>query len=196
MEQMRLILASGSPRRRELLAQAGFSFEVVTSDADETGDESLGAEGAAKRNALAKAAAVAEKAGADALVVGADTVVTLDGALYGKPESVAHARLMLGELSGRTHQVITGVALVSGDAFYSFAESTDVTFKELNAQQIDAYIATGDPMDKAGAYGIQSESCDLVDHIEGDYDNVVGLPVTRLARMLQKLGVEPEARRP
>lgn len=191
---MRLILASGSPRRRELLAQAGFSFEVVTSDADETDDEALGAEGAAKRNALAKAAAVAEKAGADALVVGADTVVTLDGALYGKPESEAHAQRMLGELSGRTHQVITGVALVSGDAFYSFAESTDVTFKELSARQIDAYIATGDPMDKAGAYGIQSGSCDLVDHIEGDYDNVVGLPVARLAHMLQKLGIEPEAR--
>ena len=195
METMKLILASGSPRRRELLEAAGYAFDVVVSDADETMPDTDEPQQVAKHNALAKALAVSENAPAGALVIGADTVVALEGRIYGKPADEKQAVQTLSELSGKTHQVITGVALVYGDAFFSFHESTDVTFRELDDETIRAYVATKDPLDKAGAYGIQSGGACLVDHIDGDYDNVVGLPVTRLARMLEKLGIEPEDRK-
>ena len=192
MDDMKLILASGSPRRRELLAGAGYSFDVIVSDAEESMDDASDPAAVAKHNALVKAAAVSSEAPAGALVIGADTIVVLDGHIFGKPADAAQAAQFLAELSGRTHQVITGVALVMGDAFFSFHETTDVVFKDLDEQTIAAYVATGDPLDKAGAYGIQSSGDMLVDHIEGDYDNVVGLPVTRLSRMLRKLGIEPD----
>ena len=191
MKTPKLILASGSPRRRELLSAAGFSFDVVVSDAEESMPDTSEPASVAKHNALVKAIAVAESASQDMLVIGADTIVTLNGHIYGKPADEAQAAQTLAELSGKTHQVITGVALVMGDAFFSFHETTDVVFKELSEETIAAYVATGDPLDKAGGYGIQSSGSALVDHIDGDYDNVVGLPVARLSRMLAKLGIEP-----
>lgn len=191
MNTPKLILASGSPRRRELLSAAGFSFDVVVSDAEESMPDTSEPASVAKHNALVKAIAVAESASQDMLVIGADTIVTLNGHIYGKPADEAQAAQTLAELSGKTHQVITGVALVMGDAFFSFHETTDVVFKELSEETIAAYVATGDPLDKAGGYGIQSSGSALVDHIDGDYDNVVGLPVARLSRMLAKLGIEP-----
>ena len=186
---MKLILASGSPRRRELLANAGFAFDVVVSNAAESAPQDQSPEQIAKHNALVKAAAI-ETSDDDTLVIGADTVVALGDRVYGKPADEQEAFGTLSALSGKTHQVITGVALVCADAFFTFAESTDVTFKELDDATIGAYIATGDPFDKAGAYGIQSKGGHLVDHIEGDYDNVVGLPMERLAELLEKLGIE------
>lgn len=192
MSQMKLILASGSPRRRELLSQAGFAFDVRVSNADEDAPADMPPVEVAKHNALVKALAVAQDAEEEnCLVVGADTIVVLGERIYGKPADADRARKTLGELSGRTHQVITGVALVNKDAFFSFAESTDVVFKQLEPETIETYIQTGDPFDKAGAYGIQSKGGHLVERIEGDYDNVVGLPVARLACMLGKLGIEP-----
>ena len=190
MDQLHLILASGSPRRMELLASAGYVFDVLISDAEETAPEGVEPAEVAKRNALAKAMALPEDK--ESLIIGADTIVVLDGHIFGKPANEEEATETLRQLSGRTHQVITGVALVNDNAFYSFAETTQVTFKQLSDQAIAAYVATGDCMDKAGAYGIQSGGGVLVERIQGDYDNVVGLPVARLSRMLEKLGVHPQ----
>ena len=190
MDQLHLILASGSPRRMELLASAGYVFDVLISDAEETAPEGVEPAEVAKRNALAKAMSLPEDK--ESLIIGADTIVVLDGHIFGKPANEEEATETLRQLSGRTHQVITGVALVNDNAFYSFAETTQVTFKQLGDQEIAAYVATGDCMDKAGAYGIQSGGGVLVERIQGDYDNVVGLPVARLSRMLEKLGVHPQ----
>ena len=185
-----LILASASPRRMELLAAAGFAFDVLVSGADEDAPEGLPPDETAKRNALAKAMALPEDR--ESLIIGADTVVALDGRIYGKPASPQDAITTLETLSGRTHEVVTGVALVNDNAFYSFAETTKVTFRELSRDEIDAYVATGEPLDKAGAYGIQGAGGALVESIEGDYDNVVGLPMARLTRMLATLGITPQ----
>ena len=136
------------------------------------------------RNARAKALAIAATAPANATVIGADTIVVLDGRIFGKPADEADAHRMLAELSGRTHQVITGVCLVRNGQTEAFAETTDVRFKEISAEDIAAYVATGEPLDKAGAYGIQGRGGAFVDSVDGDYDNVVGLPVARLERAL------------
>ena len=138
----------------------------------------------AMHNARVKALAVAANVPDSATIIGADTIVVLDGCVFGKPADEEDARRMLSDLSGKTHQVITGVCLVRGEQCTTFAETTNVYFRELTAGEIDAYIATGEPLDKAGAYGIQGAASAFVDHIEGDYDNVVGLPVTRLERAL------------
>lgn len=183
-EEAELILASGSPRRRELLAQTGRSFRVVVSDADEIETADAPPAEVAVHNARAKALAVASTTSGNATVIGADTIVVLEGRIFGKPIDEEDARRMLGELSGKTHQVITGVCLAHGKRCKTFAETTDVCFRNLSACEIDAYIATGEPLDKAGAYGIQGAAGTFADHIEGDYENVVGLPVARLERAL------------
>lgn len=183
-EEAELILASGSPRRKELLARTGRPFRVIVSDADETAAADMKPTGIAMRNARAKALAIAANVPDSATIIGADTIVVLDGCVFGKPTDEDDARRMLGELAGKTHQVITGVCLVRGGQCETFAETTSVCFRELSASEIDAYIATGEPLDKAGAYGIQGAAGAFVDHIEGDYDNVVGLPVARLERAL------------
>lgn len=182
-DMKKVILASASPRRRELLLQAGFSFEVIESKADENVDirepEAL-VEELAKR----KAQAVADLLYKDALVIGADTVVALEGEILGKPKNEADAFRMLKQLQGRTHQVYTGVALIrrekDGQQVISFAERTDVTMYPMSEEEIYAYIATKEPMDKAGAYGIQGRAAVYVKEISGDYNNVVGLPIGRL----------------
>ncbi|MGN0072690.1 MAG: Maf family protein [Coriobacteriales bacterium] len=188
---MDLILASGSPRRRELLQRAGFEFRVLTSSADESYEPGTPPAQVAPLLASVKARAVAQTLRPEELdnsvLVGADTIVALDGVIYGKPADEEDARRMLAELSGRTHQVITGVCVIAPSGEHCFAEQTDVTFRSLNAAEIDEYVASGEPLDKAGAYGIQGLGGALVAGTKGDFDNVVGLPVTRLAPLLHEL---------
>lgn len=204
MEKIDIVLASGSPRRKELLEREGVEFTVRVSEVDEFLEPDLlrRPEEAAKKLAERKARAVLEEMLNEAyvgtaMVVGADTMVVVDGAIYGKPEDEADARRILGELSGRAHQVITGVSVwLAGApaneedisiAFRSFAETSHVVFKELDDELIERYIATGEPMDKAGAYGVQGKGGEmLVERVAGDFDNVVGLPVKRLIAEFQE----------
>lgn len=187
-----MILASQSPRRRELLEAAGFELTVVPASIDEARRAGEGPVALVERLAREKAAAVADRLGDEAggePVVAADTIVwTDDGAVLGKPADDADAARMLRELSGRTHHVSTGVCLVApGGERRSFVETTDVTFWELTDAQIEAYVKSGEPADKAGSYGIQGAGRMLVRGIRGDYENVVGLPVARLVRELSEL---------
>lgn len=177
-----LVLASRSPRRRELLARLGLAFTVAASDADETWPDGLAVSPAAEAVALRKARAVAgTPAAAGALVLAADTVVVLDGEVLGKPADAAAAAATLARLSGRTHRVVTGLALAFGGQETTAHEETAVTFADLSPAEIAAYVATGSPLDKAGSYGIQDEvGALLVARIDGDYSNVVGLPLRRL----------------
>ncbi len=189
-----LILASGSPRRRELLSLLGYTFEVDPAGGPEE-PYSGGDPGAyVRRLAEEKALEVAGRSqSTPTLVIGADTVVVLDGILLGKPADTADAERMLGLLSGRTHQVFTGVAVVErpGLGTRSAFEVTDVTFKELPKERIRRYVMTGEPMDKAGAYGIQGLGAVNIKRISGCYFNVVGLPLGLLSDLLSEWGVLP-----
>jgi septum formation protein len=187
---MRLILASASARRAEILHDAGFSFAVLTSDVDETPYPGEPAHDLVQRLAEAKAELAATRATGPAIVIGADTEVTLDGHIFGKPRSSDDARHMLEKLSGRTHAVVTGVALIRlPDAErIAFAETTLVHFARLSPEEISRYLATGEPHDKAGAYGIQGRAGRYIPRIEGCYFNVVGLPLARLQHALAELG--------
>src|SRR5947199_169297 len=176
---MKLILASASIRRAEILRDAGFSFTVMSSTIDETPYPGESAHVLVERLAVAKAELVAARATGPAIVIGADTEVTLEGHIFGKPRSSDDARHMLERLSGRTHAVLTGVALIRlPDAErLTFVESTLVHFAMLSAEEIDRYLATGEPHDKAGGYGIQGRAGRYIPRIEGCYFNVVGLPL-------------------
>ena len=189
--QAKIILASGSPRRRELMAREGFEFDIITSNAQESYDPSLPVTKIAQSLATLKAQAVADTLKpsrlAESIIVGADTVVALDGTIYGKPQDADDACRMLKELSGKTHEVITGVCIICNGQVQAFSQSTKVRFKELDDAQIKDYVASGEPMDKAGAYGIQGLGGKLIDGIEGDFDNVVGLPIKTLAPKLRAL---------
>ena len=187
---MELILASQSPRRRDLLTQMGLSFQIVVPHIDEHMDRPLPPDRLVETISHEKAAAVAEESGPDALIIAADTVVALDGALLGKPADTADARRMLSALSGRCHQVYTGFTVRRGPSAVTCSECTDVTFRPLSPREIDAYIATGEPMDKAGGYGIQGRGALLVEGLRGDYFNVMGLPVCALGQVLRQFGVE------
>lgn len=180
---MRLILASSSPRRQDLLRAAGFSFEVISPDVDEFLFPGEDPQAAVMRLAELKALAVHTQE-PDAMILAADTAVVLDGEMLGKPEDEEDARWMLTSLSGRGHEVITGFALLTGKALHREAVLTRVWFRELSDAEIDAYIATGEPMDKAGAYGIQSGAAHMVRSIEGSYTNVVGLPMAEVVDAL------------
>ena len=191
-----LVLASASPRRQDLLRSAGISFEVQPADLDETPLAGESARDCAERLAREKALAVWRMRPGN-LVLGADTVVVVDHAILGKPVDAEDAARMLHMLSGRAHQVITGVCLVSPSVFPDSAssgnceantssETTLVTFTALSDAEIRDYVATGEPMDKAGAYAIQGIASRWIPRIEGDYSNVVGLPVARVYRMLQE----------
>ena len=180
-----MILASASPRRIDILRQAGFSPAVCPQDVDETPLPDEHPCALVERLARAKAAACANSCGFDETIVAADTIVwDEDGDVLGKPASEAEAATMLRTLSGKRHHVSTGVAFVMDGEVSSFVETTDVWFFELSDAEIAAYVATGDPLDKAGAYGYQSLGCTLVERIDGDYYNVVGLPIGRLVREL------------
>lgn len=182
----RLVLASGSPRRRDILTALGLAFDVRPPDVDETLRSGEGASAAARRLAEQKVAAV--EAGPDELVLAADTIVVLDGELLGKPTGPNDAATMLGRLAGRSHEVITGLALRFGAETRSVVALTTVTFRSLDPAEITAYVATGEPLDKAGAYGIQGYGSALVERIEGDFFNVMGLPVPTLLALLRVTG--------
>jgi septum formation protein len=187
---MKLILASASVRRAEILHDAGFSFTVLSSAIDETPYPGESAHDLVQRLAFAKAELVATRAVGPAIVIGADTEVTLEGHIFGKPRSSDDARHMLEKLSGRTHAVVTGVSLIRlPDAErITFVESTLVHFNMLSTEEISRYLATGEPHDKAGAYGIQGRAGRYIPRIEGCYFNVVGLPLARLQQALASLG--------
>lgn len=202
---MDIVLASGSPRRKQLLEEAGVRFRVVPSDADESIDDELRADPEQAASAIAdrkagsvvqQLLAVEEPLAEPVLVIGADTMVVLDGAVFGKPHSASEGKGMLRKLSGRTHQVITGVAVwlvAPGDggkvsmSHKTFADISNVTFKHLPDDIIDAYLKKGESYDKAGAYAIQGEGRALVESYEGYYDNIVGLPVEHLLEMFPPL---------
>jgi len=188
---MDIILASNSPRRRELLGQIGIErFRVLSPDVDESVEDSLSPVQIVEELSLRKARAVANQAGPGSLILAADTVVSLDGAVLGKPRDQEGAFAMLSALSGREHHVYTGVTVLQGGRAVTEHEETAVTFRPLGPDEIWSYIASGEPMDKAGAYGIQGRGALLVSGIRGDYCNVVGLPVFRLGRILGRFGID------
>ncbi|MBR2041986.1 MAG: septum formation inhibitor Maf [Oscillospiraceae bacterium] len=177
------ILASGSPRRKELLSLIIDEYEVLVSGCEEFVPEGTPAEKVPAILAEQKALAVA-KLRPDDIVIGSDTVVVLNDEIFGKPKDKAHAHAMLKALSGKKHFVFTGVAVAEKGKVRSFVQKTEVEFYELSDETIEKYIATGEPMDKAGAYGIQGKGSVLVKGITGDYFNVMGLPVAETARFL------------
>ena len=187
MNLPQVILASGSPRRSELLRRMGLDFKVVPSDAEEAHSEELTATEISQLNAYRKARAVAKKC-PDALVLGADTLVYLETKLFGKPANIEDAYRMLKQLQGRTHQVVTGVCLIHlrNHRQKMFAESTSVTFRALNAAQIQNYLGRTRPLDKAGAYAIQEYGETIVSHVNGSLSNVIGLPIERLRTELER----------
>ena len=182
---MNLILASASPRRKELLGLFHIPFEIRVADIDETMD-------LAKRpfDEVARVSglkAMATPHGPHDVVVAADTIVVCEDRVLGKPRSAEEAVAMLSLLSGREHQVMTGVTVICGEKSKTFTEVTDIHFRELTEKEIRAYVATGEPMDKAGAYGIQGGAALFCTHMVGDYYNVMGLPVCRLGQVLREM---------
>ena len=187
MTHTRLILASGSPRRHELLTTAGIPHQIRVPMADETLPPHIESRRAVALLSQRKAAAaLAISPEDDALVLAADTVVSLDGEILGKPHSEEEARQMLKRLSGRSHTVCTGVTVANRVKSVTAVEVTAVHMREIRTEEIDAYVASGDPMDKAGAYGIQGKAGIFVSGIDGDYFNIVGLPVCLVGNILSK----------
>lgn len=184
-----IVLASASPRRREILENIGLDFKVAICDADESRvDKSIPVNLYVQELALLKAGEAAKLDVGDSLIISADTVVCLDGEIMGKPKDKADAKRMLRALSGRTHSVFTGICVTRKRDLFSVCKSveTEVVFNDLSDEMIDRYVQTNEPMDKAGAYGIQGKGCVLVEKICGDYFNVVGLPVSTLCEILKK----------
>ncbi len=185
-----IVLASQSPRRQELLRRMGIEhFSVVVPNADESYPAGLSAQETVSLIARKKADAAARLASPDDIVITADTMVFLDDERLGKPHDEADALRMLTELSGRAHTVCTGVTVRQGDNLECFTVSTEVYFRSASRQELLGYIATGEPMDKAGAYGIQGLGALFIERINGDYYNVMGLPIEALGRVLQRFGV-------
>ena len=184
---MQLILASGSPRRKELLGLFGIPFAIRAADIDETMDESKPPFNEVARVSRLKALAVPRQP--EDVVIAADTIVVCAGKVLGKPHSREQAADMLRLLSGREHQVMTGCTVARGDTIRTFTEVTELHFRPLEEREIARYVATGEPMDKAGAYGIQGKGALLVERLDGDFFNVMGLPVLRLSRMLERFGL-------
>lgn len=189
MKPPRVVLASSSPRRRELLTLIGIAHEVRPTNIDERVLPGEAPAVYAERLARDKAGA-GNAAEADALTIGADTIVVIDDRILGKPRDAADARRMLALLSGRTHTVYTAVAVARGTQIVSGVEHVAVTFRALEDAEIARYIATGEPMDKAGAYGIQGYGATIVERIDGDYFAVMGLALGRLVGLLRRLGVK------
>lgn len=187
---MKIVLASQSPRRKELLGRMGLEFVTQASKIDESAFDGLEARELVATLSREKAQWIARQLDGETLVIGADTVVVRDGAALGKPKDAEDAVAMLLSLSGRDHQVCTGVTVCRGDRILTQVEETQVTFRDLTEAEVHQYVSTGEPMDKAGAYGIQGLGGLLVEGIRGDYSNVVGLPVCRLGQMLKDFGVD------
>ena len=184
---MQLILASQSPRRRELLGLTGLDFTVRVADIDETMDETKPPVEEVARVSREKAMAVSREP--DDVVIAADTIVVCEGKVLGKPRDAEDAFRMLSLLSGRNHQVMTGMTVLRGDEIVTHTEVTSLRFRKLHPEEIRAYIATGEPMDKAGAYGIQGGAALFCTRMEGDYYNVMGLPVCALTVILRTFGL-------
>jgi septum formation protein len=199
---MKLVLASASPRRAEILRDAGIAFQTLPVHVNETPRAGESAEAMCRRLVEEKAQAALKRLpkSGEVIVVAADTTVEIDGTILGKPASAEDARRMLQRLSGKTHRVLTALALVRlpDGAARNDLESTDVRFVPLSAQEIDDYVATGEPMDKAGAYAIQGRAGVFIERVDGCYFNVVGLPLAKLYRNLKDLGwpgpLPPQAR--
>lgn len=187
---MKLILASASARRAQILRDAGLPFQIISSAIDEAPMEGESPQDLVRRLAEQKAQLVAARAVGPAIVIGADTVVVLNGKILGKPRSAEEARAMLEQLSGRTHAVITGIALIRlpDEAARQELETTQVTFAPMTEEDISSYVATGEPFDKAGGYAIQGRGGRHITRIEGGYFNVVGLPLGKLYGLLKELG--------
>jgi len=185
-----IVLASQSPRRQELLHRMGIeSFEIRVPETDETYPAGLSPRQTVEYISREKADAAAPLCAADELIITADTMVFLDEAHLGKPRDERHALEMLTALQGRQHTVCTGVTVRQGDRILTESEATEVFFRPAAEAELRAYIRTGEPMDKAGAYGVQGKGALLVEKIDGDFFNVMGLPVLRLSRMLAKFGI-------
>ena len=188
---MGLILASASPRRYELLSRMGLEFVVRTAACDETLDPFAAPEEEVARLSLMKACAVLPQCDSDDVIVAADTIVVCDSLMMGKPHSESDAFSMLQRLSGRAHQVMTGLTVMKGNHRETITVTTEVRMRHLSDEEIRAYIATGEPMGKAGAYAVQGLAAMFIMGIDGDYYNVVGLPVCTLTTMLRKCGIKP-----
>lgn len=186
---MNIVLASKSPRRKDLLELLDLDFQIITSDIDETIDSSLPVANEVARLSFDKATSIKPQVSPDTIIISADTVVELDGKVMGKPKDALDAFNMLKRLSGNTHNVLSGVTVMKGDKAISKTIVTEVHFRELTDDEINAYIETNEPMDKAGAYGIQGRGSKFVSGIVGDYFNVVGLPVCTLSLMLKEFGI-------
>ena len=182
---MQLILASASPRRQELLKLFGLPFTVRVADIDETMDPGLPPFDEVGRVSRAKALAIPRET--DDIVIAADTIVVCEGKTLGKPRDAEDAKAMLRLLSGRDHQVMTGCTLLRGENWETFTEVTDIHFRDLSENEIARYVASGEPMDKAGSYGIQGGAALFCTHMVGDYYNVMGLPVCRLGMVLWQM---------
>jgi septum formation protein len=189
MTDVKVILASSSPRRRQLLELIGIEHETRPSNIDESIKGKETPRKHAERLAREKASAIA-KTEPEAITIAADTIVVIDRKILGKPSNSVDAGSMLTLLNGRNHTVVTAVAVGRGTSLKSGVEEVHVKFRKLSEDEIDAYIATGEPMDKAGAYGIQGFGATIVERIEGDYFAVMGLPLVRLVRLLAELGVD------
>ena len=187
---MAIILASKSPRRQELMRLLGLEFTIHTADVDETMDKTLPPEREVARVGGLKAAKIAETAAPEDIVVAADTIVVVDGAVLGKPHDEEEAFHMLKTLSGRGHEVMTGLNVWHEGKLRQEVVRTRVHFRPMTDAEIRAYIATGEPMDKAGAYGVQSRGALFVERIDGDFFNVMGLPVEQLGLVLARFGVK------
>ena len=185
---MQLILASGSPRRKELLGLFHIPFTVRVADIDEAMDASKAPQDEVARVSRLKALAVPREA--EDVIIAADTIVVLEGAVLGKPRNEAHAVQMLTDLSGRDHQVMTGVTVLYRERILTHTEITDIHFRQLSDREINAYIRSKEPMDKAGAYGIQGGAALFAERLVGDYYNVMGLPVCRLGQLLRQIAPE------
>ena len=183
-----IILASGSPRRHELLQKLCKNFVVEVSDAEEV-QSADSPKNLAVKNAVLKAQAVAKK-NPDAVVIGADTIVVLDGEIFGKPDGSSGAEKMLARLANRKHEVITGLAICSGGKIFTAAEVTEVFFGEMNAAEIRDNVATGEPLDKSGSYALQGGATKFIEKIHGDWSNVVGLPIYRLRMLARAANVD------
>lgn len=186
----RLILASGSPRRRELLDKFGIDYEILPAQGEESAPPELTPGERVKALAAQKAEETAHRVNdPTAVILAADTLVELDGEVLGKPGAGERARAMLRALSGREHRVWSGVCIREGERILAESECTAVRFRALSDAEIEAYVATGEPLDKAGAYGYQGLASLFVERIEGDFFNVMGLPVCRVGQMLREFGI-------
>lgn len=185
-DNIKFVLASQSPRRAELLKYITPEFEILPSDCDETVPDGVPADEVPQILAVRKALHVRELR-PDALVIGCDTVVIIDGVILGKPHDAQDAKRMLRLLSGRTHTVVSGVCICLGSKTLSFTQNTLVSFYDMSDEEIDSYVQECSPLDKAGAYGIQDRGGLFVKHIDGDFYNIVGLPIARLSREIKKL---------